>query len=71
MTNSQFYTQEEFNQCFNDFLTFLKSPEVASDTFGNIHEKGQAIASKRVYELAQKYKFLRFLIDKNTHLLGD
>ena len=71
MTNSQFYTQEEFNKCFNDFLTFLKSPEVASDAFGNIHEKGQEIASRRVYELAHKYRFLRFLIDKNTHLFGD
>lgn len=70
MTNS-IYTQEEFNKCFNDFLTFLKSPEVASDAFGNIHEKGQEIASKRIYEMAQKYRFLRFLIDKNAHLFGD
>ena len=71
MTNSGIYTQEEFNKCFNDFLTFLKSPEVAADTFGNIHERGQQIASTRIYELAQKYRFLRFLIDKNAHLFGD
>ena len=71
MTNSGIYTQEEFNKCFNDFLTFLKSPEVASDAFGNIHERGQAIAAQRVYELAHKYRFLRFLIDKNAHLFGD
>lgn len=71
MMTSNLYTQEEFNKCFNDFLTFLKSPEVAADTFGNIHERGQQIASTRIYELAQKYRFLRFLIDKNAHLFGD
>lgn len=71
MTNNQFYTQEEFNKCFNDFLTFLKSPEVAGDTFSSIKNRGQDLASKKVYELAQNYKFLRFLIDKNTHLIGD
>lgn len=69
--NSGLYSQEEFNKCFNDFLTFLKSPEVAADAFGNIHGRGQAIAAQRVYEMAHKYRFLRFLIDKNAHLFGD
>lgn len=71
ITSDGIYSPEEFKICFNDFLTFLKSPEVAADAFGNIHERGQAIAAQRVYELANKYRFLRFLIDKNAHLFGD
>lgn len=70
-TSDGIYSPEEFKDCFNDFLSFLKSPEVAADAFGNIHERGQAIAAQRVYELANKYRFLRFLIDKNAHLFGD
>ena len=68
---SRYYTEEEFNQVFGDFMAFLKNPEVATDMFGNIHEKGQRLAAGKVYEMASKYKFLRFLIDRQTQVLHD
>lgn len=70
-TSSRYYTEEEFNQVFGDFMAFLKNPEVATDMFGNIHEKGQRLAAGKVYEMASKYKFLRFLIDRQTQILHD
>lgn len=71
MTNNDYYTAEEFDGAFNEFLTFLKDPNTAVDCFGSINDKGRKLASKRLYEMANKYRFLRFLIDKKTHFLHD
>lgn len=70
-TSDRYYTKEEFQGCFTDFLTFLKSPQTSADAFEALRAEGQQLAADKVFEMAQNYKFLRFLIDKRTRLMHD
>ena len=69
--NSNLYTQGEFEACFNEFLIFLKSPDVSLDTFEALRAQGQSLAAGKIYNMAQKYKFLRFIIDRKTRIMHD
>lgn len=69
--NSRYYTQEEFEHVFKDFFDFLKDPKAADDVFCTIEEKGRNLAADRVFEMAQRYKWLNWLIDKQTAVLHD
>lgn len=69
--DDRYYSQGEFESAFNEFLTFLKSPETSLDTFEALRSQGQSLAAGKVYAMAQKYRFLRFLIDRKTQLLHD
>ena len=72
MTNSdRYYTQDEFKDVFKSFFEFLENPQTAGDVFGTIEEKGRNLAAGRVYEMAQKYRWLNWLIDKQTAVLHD
>lgn len=70
-TSDRYYTKEEFQGCFSDFLTFLKSPQTSADAFEALRAEGQQLAAEKVFEMAQNYKFMRFLIDKRTRLMHD
>lgn len=69
--NGRYYTKEEFEQVFKGFFDFLKDPTAAGDVFGTIEEKGRNLAAGRVFEMAQRYKWLNWLIDKQTAVLHD
>ena len=71
MTNDNRYSKDEFQEVFNSFFDFLKDPAAAADCFGTIQDKGRKLAAGRVYDLASRYKWLNWLIDKNTALLHD
>jgi len=71
MNSGKYYTQDEFAKEFNDFLTFLKSPDTATDTFEALRSEGQSLAASKIYNMAYKYKWLRFLIDKRTQVIHD
>ena len=71
MNDDRYYSQGEFESAFNEFLIFLKSPQTSLDTFEALRAQGQQLAAGKVYEMAQKYRFLRFLIDRRTQLLHD
>ena len=68
---SDTYTREEFSAVFNDFLTFLKSPDTSIDTFEAIRSQGQELAAGKIYEMADKYSFLHWIIDRRTAFLHD
>ena len=70
-TNNKYYTQEEFSKQFDDFLTFLKSPETSANTFEALRAEGQGLAVAKIYEMAQKYKWLRFIIDRRSQVIHD
>lgn len=69
--DDRFYSKGEFESAFNEFLTFLKSPQTSLDTFETLRAQGQSLAAGKIYEMAQNYRFLRFLIDRRTQLLHD
>lgn len=71
MTTSNFYSPEEFAKNFADFLDFLKDPATATDAFETLHAEGQSLAADKVYNMATKYKWLNWLIDRRTRLLHD
>lgn len=71
MTSSQYYSKDEFAQEFNDFLLFLKSPQTSADAFEALRAEGQGLAASKLYEMAQKYKWLRFIIDRRTQVVHD
>lgn len=66
-----YYSQGEFETAFNEFLTFLKSPQVSLDAFESMRAKGQSLAAGKIYNLANKYSFLRWMIDRRTALFHD
>lgn len=70
-SDDRYYSPGEFETAFNEFLTFLKSPQTSLDTFEALRSQGQSLAAGKVYKMAQKYRFLRFLIDRKTQLLHD
>ena len=69
--NDRYYSKEEFQDVFNSFFDFLKDPNAAADCFGTIQDKGRKLAAGRVFELAQRYKWLNWLIDKQTMIIHD
>lgn len=71
MTTSNFYSPEEFAKNFADFLDFLKNPATATDAFETLRAEGQSLAADKVYNMATKYKWLNWLIDRRTRLLHD
>ena len=70
-TDDRYYTREEFEGVFNDFLTFLKSPQASLDTFESLRAQGQTLAASKIYDIADKYRFFRWMIDKRTALVHD
>lgn len=70
-TDDRYYSQGEFESAFNEFLIFLKSPQTSLDAFETLRAQGQSLAAGKIYQMAQKYRFLRFLIDRRTQLLHD
>jgi hypothetical protein len=72
LSNPNFYTKDEFFEQFKSVFQF------GGDTF-NIQslpiqpneEPGARVTSNRIYEMAEKYKFLQFMIDKRSTRLGE
>jgi len=72
MTNSgETYSREEFRQNFNSFLEFLENPATATDTFGQVVGKGRELSADKIYNLAERYDWLKWLIDRKTQVFGD
>lgn len=70
-TNSDYYSQGEFRAAFDEFLQFLHNPQAPQDTIEALAAKGQGLAADKIYNLASKYKWLNWLIDRKTELLKD
>ena len=69
--DDRYYSQGEFECAFNEFLIFLKSPQTSLDTFESLRAQGQTLAAGKIYNMAQKYSFLRWMIDRRTALVHD
>ena len=72
LSDSNFYTKEEFYEQFKSVFQF------GGDTFSleslpikQNEEAGARATASRIYEMAEKYKFLRFMIDKRSTRLGE
>ncbi len=66
-----YYSQGEFEAAFNEFLIFLKSPQTSLDAFETLRAQGQSLAAGKIYKMAEKYKFLRWIIDRRTAVVHD
>lgn len=72
MTTSEgSYSRDEFRQNFNSFLEFLENPSAATDTFSTIVGKGRELSADKIYNLAERYSWLNWLIDRKTQALSD
>lgn len=69
--DDRYYTQGEFEAAFNEFLVFLKSPETSLNAFESLRQQGQSLAAGKIYAMAEKYNFLRWIIDRRTALFHD
>ena len=70
-TNDGLYERGEFKAAFGEFLEFLHNPETPKDTIEALAAKGQGIAADKIYNLATKYKWLNWLIDRKTQVFQD
>lgn len=69
--DDNYYSQGEFEAAFNEFLIFLKSPQTSLDAFETLRAQGQSLAAGKIYKMAEKYKFLRWIIDRRTAVVHD
>ena len=69
--NARYFSEDEFQREFDEFLTFLKNPQTATDTFETLRAEGQTLAAAKIYNMATKYKWLRFIIDRRTQVIHD
>ena len=66
------YTPDEFYAQFKSVFQFAGDTlSVQSLPISEKEEFGARATSNRIYEMAQKYKFLNFLIDKRSTRLGE
>jgi len=70
-TTSEFYSRDEFRQNFNSFLEFLENPATATDAFSTIVGKGRDLSADKIYNLAERYNWLKWLIDRKTQAVSD
>lgn len=69
--DDRYYSKGEFEAAFNEFLVFLKSPQTSLDTFESLRAQGQTLAAGKIYNLAEKYRFMRWIIDRRTAIVHD
>ncbi len=69
--DDRYYTKGEFEAAFNEFLIFLKSPQTSQDTFESLRAQGQMLAAGKIYQMAEKYRFMRWIIDRRTAIVHD
>lgn len=70
-TNEGFYSRDEFRQNFNSFLEFLENPATATDAFSTIVGKGRDLSADKIYNLAERYNWLKWIIDRKTQAVSD
>lgn len=69
---SRFYTPEEFYEQFKSVFQFAGDRTgIQSLPIKEGEERGARITSDRIYEMAEKYAFLNFIIDKTTSRLAE
>lgn len=68
-TNEGFYSRDEFRQNFNSFLEFLENPATATDAFSTIVGKGRDLSADKIYSLAERYNWLKWIIDRKRKQL--
>ena len=70
-TNEGFYSRDEFRQNFNSFLEFLENPATATDAFSTIVGRGRDLSADKIYNLAERYNWLKWIIDRKTQAVSD
>lgn len=68
---TDFYDKGEFRAAFSEFLEFLHNPQTPAETVEALAAKGQGLAADKIYNLASKYKWLNWLIDRRTKFVQD
>lgn len=69
---SSYYTKAEFYEQFKSLFQFTGDTlQVQSLPIKPNEEVGAKVTSDRIYNMAEKYAFLRFLIDKRSTRLGE
>lgn len=61
------YTKEEFYQAFKSVFQYCGDQfDIKSMPIQPAEEQGARVTSNRIYEMAEKYAFMRFMINKNN-----
>ena len=69
---SRFYTPDEFFEQFKSVFQFASDRTgIQSLPIKESEERGARITANRIYEMAEKYAFLNFIIDKTTSRLAE
>lgn len=69
---SKYYTQEEFYEHFKSVFQYAGDrTKIESLPIKESEERGARITANRIYEMAERYHFLNFLIDKTTSRLAE
>lgn len=68
-TNS--YTPEEFRLKFQAVLEFLENPDAANDCAAELLVNGRNLTADKIYNLASRYSWLNWIIDRRAQLLAD
>ena len=72
LDSSKFYTPDEFYKAFKSVFQFGGDRlGIESLPIKPSEEVGARITSDRIYEMAEKYAFLRFIIDKRSTRVGE
>ena len=69
---SPYYTPDEFYEQFKSVFKFGGDTfHIESLPIQPNEEAGARVTSDRIYEMAEKYKFLRFMIDRRSTRIGE
>lgn len=71
MTNSEFYSPEEFRAKFQGFIEFLENPATAANCAGEIISAGRNLTADKLYNAASRYKWLNWIIDRRAALTAE
>lgn len=70
-TTSNLYSQDEFREKFTSFLEFLENPATANDCAMELLINGRNLTSDKIYNMASKYSWLNWIIDRQTQVFAD
>lgn len=68
---NEIYSRDEFRNNFNSFMEFLENPDAATDTFGHLVGKGRQLSADKIYDIAGRYDWLKWIIDRKTQAVSD
>lgn len=70
-TTTSNYTPDEFRAKFAGLLEFLENPATATNCAQELITNGRNLTADKIYNLATRYKWLNWIIDRKTQCFAD